>query len=164
MFLPAQRKRVGLDKGTWAEMMQAAYTKFHGKVSDLLKVPEQDSWLYDTTRYGKKMQGPSRMCDSLVCSLWKAGGLFGDLKDDIQCSEFTNWDAWGLQLFDPNWPEKRPDVCKQNDPENEFCQLSGEYTLHLRTPMYWWNERPLVAHMAENCPSKPPRYERPLTC
>ena len=31
------------------------------------------------------------VCDVLVCETWKAGGIFGDLADDIQCSELTNW-------------------------------------------------------------------------
>lgn len=164
MFLQAQRRRAGLDEGSWAQILQAGYENFNGDVTKVATQVEQDSWLYKTSRNGKKADGPARMCDALVCSLWKAGGLFGDLADKIQCTEFTNWDAWGLQLFDADWPAKRPDICKKADPDNEFCQLSGEYTLHLRTPMYTWNERPLVAHMAENCPSLAPKYIRPLDC
>merc|ERR1712070_1370213 len=149
---------------SWAEILQTAHAKFDGKVSDLPTSPEQDSWMYETTRYGKKAQGLARMCDALVCSMWKEGGLFGDLADKVQCTEFTNWDAWGLKFFDPDAKEKRSDACKAADPDNELCQLSGYYKMHLRTPMYWWNERPLVAHMAERCPSMAPHYVRPADC
>jgi hypothetical protein len=165
MFLPGLRRRVDLsDDHKWADILKEAYNKFNGDVSKLPESPEQDSWTYMTTRNGKKQEGPARMCDALVCSMWKAGGLFGDIADQVQCTEFTNWDAWGLKLFDPDAKSKRPDVCKAADPDNELCQLAGKYTMQLRTPMYWRNQRPLVAHMAEKCPSMPPKYERPADC
>jgi len=165
MFVPGLARRADVPQGaSWAEVLRAAYTKFDGHVSELPTAPEQDSWVYNTTRNGTKTTGPARMCDALVCSLWKAGGLFGDLADKVQCTEFTNWDAWGLTLFDKDPASKRPDVCKVADPDNELCQLSGKWSLKLRTPMYWFNERPLVAHMAERCPSMAPHYERPADC
>jgi len=175
MFVPGLRRRVGLSQGSsWAETLQAAYSKFGpDRVSDLPTSPEQDDWKYETTKSSDitdpkakwvKAQGPQRMCDAMVCSMWKVGGLFGDLADKVQCTEFTNWDAWGLKLFDPDAASKRPDVCKAADPDNELCQLSGKYQFKLRTPMYWWNERPLVAHMAERCPSMAPHYVRPADC
>ena len=39
------------------------------------------------------------MCDAWVCTLWKAGGLFGSLKDEVQCTESTNWDILTLPFF-----------------------------------------------------------------
>jgi hypothetical protein len=165
LFVPGLRRRVDLPPGSsWAEVLRAAHKKFDGKVADLPTSPEQDSWTYEVMRNGKKDEGPGRMCDALVCSLWKAGGLFGDLADKVQCTEFTNWDAWGLKLFDTNAASNRPEVCKIADPDNDLCQLSGKYSLKLRTPMYWYNERPLVAHMAERCPSMAPHYERSESC
>jgi len=165
IFLPGLRRRVDLpDNSSWAEVMQAAYEKFDGQVAKLPTLPEQDSWSYETTKYGKKAQGPARMCDALVCSLWKAGGLFGDIADDIQCTEFTNWDAWGLKFFDTDAKSKRPEACKIADPDNDLCQLSGKYSLRLKTPAFRYNERDPHPHMAENCPTKAPDYVRSETC
>eukprot|EP00441_Pelagodinium_beii_P037093 CAMPEP_0197640308 /NCGR_PEP_ID=MMETSP1338-20131121/14644_1 /TAXON_ID=43686 ORGANISM="Pelagodinium beii, Strain RCC1491" /NCGR_SAMPLE_ID=MMETSP1338 /ASSEMBLY_ACC=CAM_ASM_000754 /LENGTH=604 /DNA_ID=CAMNT_0043213145 /DNA_START=37 /DNA_END=1851 /DNA_ORIENTATION=- len=165
MFIAGQRRRVGLEGGNWPEVLQAAYEKFGTEhVQKMVTLPEQDSWTYNTTRWGKAAVGPARMCDALVCSLWKAGGLFGGLKDEVQCAEFTNWDAYGLKLFDADWPSKRPQVCKDNDPDNDHCQLSGRYSLKLKTPRYTWNERDLVPHLAERCPSLAPKYDRPADC
>lgn len=42
--------------------------------------PEMDGWEYT--------DGLSMVCDSLVCAVWKASGLFGDIADQIQC---TDW-------------------------------------------------------------------------
>merc|ERR1712070_610241 len=103
MFVPGLRRRVDVAEGAnWAEVLQSAHAKFDGKVSELPTSPEQDDWVYNTTRNGKKAEGPQRMCDALVCS-----------------------------------------ICKAADPDNELCQISGKYTMHLRTPMYWFNEREL---------------------
>ena len=35
--------------------------------------------------------GPSMVCDVFVCETYKAAGLFGSLRDSIQCTEFQNW-------------------------------------------------------------------------
>ena len=55
---------------------------------ELYTVPEQDSWMY-TFADGRK--GPSMVCDVFVVSMWKAGGIFGNLTDLIQASEFNNF-------------------------------------------------------------------------
>ena len=55
----------------------------------LFAMPEQDRWQYK--------DGYSMVCDVLVCETWKAGGLFGNLTDSIQCTEFTNWFVQNLQ-------------------------------------------------------------------
>lgn len=169
LFLPGLRRRVDLPKtATWGEVLHAAHTKFDGKVHELINVPERDEWKYDTTREvdGKvvDMEGPQRMCDALVCSMWKAGGLFEPYTNDVHCSEFTNWDAWGLKLFETDIKNKRPDVCKVADPDNDLCQLMGKYQLNLRTPMYAYNTRDVFPHIAEKCPSMAPDYDRPAQC
>eukprot|EP01147_Barroeca_monosierra_P011099 gene11099-3165_t len=118
--------------------------------TDLFSMPEQDKWQYK--------DGYSLVCDVLVCETWKAGYLFGDLADDIQCTEFTNWDAYTLEIFDAS---TRPAACKQADPNLPFCQILGKYQMDLPS----FNSRPLLAHMAERCPrGTPPNWDKPVGC
>jgi hypothetical protein len=46
-------------------------------------LPHQDAW-----RYSGNL---SMVCDVLVCEVYKAAGVFGNLTDTFQCTEFTNW-------------------------------------------------------------------------
>jgi len=47
-----------------------------------------------------------------------------------------------------------------NMPDSQFCQLMGNY----RMTMPGYNSKATFAHMAENCPSKNPYYEKPADC
>ena len=126
----------------------------------LFALPEQDHWKY--------AKGYSMVCDVLVCETWKAGGIFGNLTDQIQCTEFTNFDAYSLNIFDTNY--KRPVECEIADPDSQyavmvlpysksltfyrFCQIMGPYRMSL--PFY--NTRPMLPDMADNwyaCHGKP---------
>eukprot|EP00755_Sulcionema_specki_P020670 Sspe_Gene.12679::Locus_4333_Transcript_1_1_Confidence_1.000_Length_2083::g.12679::m.12679 len=90
------------------------------------------------------------VCCVFVCNMWKAGGLFGDLASEINCGEQTNLDDYSLNIFNKTlMGDGRPEVCKKADPSNPLCQLVGPYTLNLNH----YNEEPIYAHMAENCPS-----------
>eukprot|EP01102_Stenamoeba_stenopodia_P022692 TRINITY_DN9549_c0_g1_i4.p1 TRINITY_DN9549_c0_g1~~TRINITY_DN9549_c0_g1_i4.p1 ORF type:complete len:568 (+),score=96.16 TRINITY_DN9549_c0_g1_i4:72-1775(+) len=133
-----------------ADAVYVANTHFNMSWSDLLNVPEQDEWYYS--------DGYSMVCDVFVCSVWKHAGLFGDLTDQIQCTEFTNWDAYSLNIFDSNYV--RPSQCVTADPDSQFCQLLGKYRMSL--PGY--NSKMFYANMAEKCPSEPPSYVRPSNC
>jgi hypothetical protein len=57
---------------------------------------EQDSWVYNTTRNGKPYTGPSMVCCVFVCNMWKAGGLFEEIKNEVNCAELTNSDVRGV--------------------------------------------------------------------
>ena len=127
-------------------------------LEELPTVVEQDDWIYNTTRYGKPVKGRSMVCCVFVCAMWKAAGIFEEVGDAVNCAEFVNEDVYQLNVFDD--PANRPEACKQADPDNQVCQLMGEMTLNLN--MY--NSRPMLAHMAEHCPSLAPDYERPAGC
>lgn len=119
---------------------------------------EWDSYVYNTTRYGKPVKGPSMVCCVFVCNMWKAGGLFADLDDEVQCAEQTNLDDYHLNMLNPT--PQRPADCIAADPTNPLCQLTGDYTLVLNdyatiTP---------YANMSESCASLPPKYYRAPGC
>jgi len=119
---------------------------------DLLTMPEQDGWYYTNP------DGLSMVCDVFVCSMWKAGGLFGDLADSIQCTELTPWDVYSLKFFDGNFT--LPKECAKADPKLPYCQLNGRYELIL----YDYNTKEPYPNMAQNCPGVPPQYIRPANC
>eukprot|EP01123_Difflugia_compressa_P003829 TRINITY_DN15136_c0_g1_i1.p1 TRINITY_DN15136_c0_g1~~TRINITY_DN15136_c0_g1_i1.p1 ORF type:complete len:532 (-),score=102.84 TRINITY_DN15136_c0_g1_i1:26-1621(-) len=122
----------------------------------LMTLPEEDSWVYQNTAGTRA--GPSMVCDVLVMSMWKAGGIFGNLTDLIEATEFTNWDAYTLNIFDANY--KRPAACVEADPDSQFCQLLGKYRMAL--PGY--NTFTPFPHMRQTCPSLPPNYIKPTNC
>jgi hypothetical protein len=61
-------------------------------------IVEQDSWVYNTTRYGEPAEGAAMVCCVFVCSMWKHAGIFGDM--DFNCAEMTNIDDYSLDIFD----------------------------------------------------------------
>ena len=90
---PGMAKRLSVsDELRTAELYQLAAEKGLSSL-DLIRMPEQDSWRYNTTRNGEPYEGQDMVCDVFVCNMWKAGGLFGDVADAINCGEMTNWDV-----------------------------------------------------------------------
>ena len=64
-------------------------------------------------------------------------------------------DVYALNVFDGDrLGSKRPQACIDADPDNEVCQLLGDYQLTLNDV----NTKPIHAHMAEQCPSLAPSY------
>lgn len=49
--------------------------------AQLLTIPEQDDWTY--------VDGKSASCVAFILEMYKAAGLFGDLANYIQVTEFT---------------------------------------------------------------------------
>jgi hypothetical protein len=123
--------------------------------TDLVTMPEQDSWIFKDSN---GVSGPSMVCDVFVMRMWKAAGIFGDLTNQIQGTEFTNWDAYSLNIFNAKF--KRPPQCVTADPDSQFCQLLGKYRMAL--PDY--NSVIPYAHMRERCPSEAPNYIKPVGC
>lgn len=122
---------------------------------ELLAMPEQDNWVYS--------DGPARVCDSYACAIYKAGGLFGDLADQIQCVEFQNRDVYSLDFYDiatSAETDTRPDACKEADPSLPYCMLLGTRQILLNGV----NTITPYAHMNEKCASVPPKYERADGC
>jgi len=110
---------------------------------DLIAVVEQDTWLYNTTRYDEPATGRVMVCCVFVCSTWKAAGLFGTLADSINCGEMTNWDDYALDIH-----------------ADTYEQIVGSYSLDFNN----FKVREPFAHMAEKCPSLAPDYVRTPGC
>jgi len=122
----------------------------------LITMTEEDEWIFEDN---DGVKGPSMVCDVFVTRMWKAAGVIRpDLVNQIQAAEFTNWDAYSLNIFNSNY--KRPSQCVQADPNSQFCQLLGKYRMSL--PGY--NTVTPYAHMRENCPSIAPLYLKPPGC
>ena len=61
-------------------------------VTDVMTIPEKDTWLYNTTLYDEPAVGKAMVCCVFVCNMWKEAGVFGSMSSDINCGEQTNWD------------------------------------------------------------------------
>lgn len=72
--------------------------------------------------------------------------------------EFTPRDIMELKIYDDKY--QLPEVCKMNDPDLPYCQLSGIYKI---MPTYYNIIEP-YDHMNEHCPTKAPFYRRPDGC
>lgn len=146
MWIEAFNFRLDTNLNSTADIYQAAAQKGLN-FTDLITIPELDSWMYST--------GKSMVCDVFVCNMWRAGGIVGD---DFQCAELTPRDVYSMNVFDTS--SVRPSQCVQADPDLPFCQLGGDYRLEL--PGY--NTIEPFANMGNNCPGLPPKYERPVGC
>jgi hypothetical protein len=147
-----------------ADVLYAAWNASGLVNGDIIAIPEQDSWLYDTTRYGLATVGPSQVCSTYGCNVLKHAGVFAGtpLEGTIQCGEQAPWNMLALQLFDAaKLGNNRPAICQLRDPANPYCQLTGHTTF---TPDLTPNEKPLTAHTGETCPSINPAYNRSETC
>ena len=132
------------------------------RFSDIWTIPEQDDWMYNTTRYGVQTVGKSQVCNVFVCNMWKSGGVYSPINNDFQCGEQTLWGLFSLNIFDTNrMGSNRPQVCQTADPNNELCQLMGNMTFHLKP---YFNTRTMYKNMGNACPSKAPDYVRPHGC
>jgi len=109
-------------------------------------------------QFSNGKSGPAMVCDVFVLEMYKASGIFGNLTNQIQGSEFTNWDVYSLNIFDSHY--QRPPQCVTADPSLPYCQLMGDYRLTL--PGY--NTVKPYPHMREHCPSLPPLYKKPPGC
>lgn len=135
LWLQAFNKRLGTVNMTTAQVyMQLAAKGL--SFTDLTMIPEQDNWMYT--------DGYSRMCDAWACTLLKSAGVFGEMGDQFQCTESTNWDVSALDLYS----------FKQ--------QITGAYTMDIKGfDTKSWAPYP---HYAEGCASRAPYYNKTRDC
>jgi hypothetical protein len=123
-------------------------------MSEIMAITEQDGWKYE----GQYHDGESYVCSSYVAALWKAAGLFGD--DEINAVEWSPKDVYQVKFFDSDNKNKRPQACKDADPDGEFCQLLGKY----RMQFPGFNTLDPYPHMNDHCQSVAPDFYRPDYC
>ena len=128
-----------------AEAARQGYT-----FEQVVAMPEGDDWEYSN--------GKNYVCACFVARFYKAGGLFDGF--DILANEFTPKDVVQLDFWDKDYKEKRPQACKDVDPELPYCQIMGKF----KVPIPGYSTIPLYDHMNEKCPSLGPDFYRPSDC
>lgn len=119
---------------------------------ELLAIPEQDEWEYS--------DGKSTTCVAFILGMYKDAGVFGDIGQDIQVTEFTIRDAYMLKIFEDD-ASRLPSWCNNPlDTALPYCQILGGYVMELPD----FNTIVPYPHMDETCPSIPPTYDRPTYC
>lgn len=127
---------------------------------DLHNEVEMDSFIYNTTRNGDLYSSDISLCHIFVCKVFKAAGIFGNLKDDFQCGDLSVNDMYRLNIYEKT--DIRPESCKKADPENPLCQVLGKYTLRLDNQPGQgsrFNYANLYKDFGSNCSSLAPEYE-----
>ena len=142
MWNGAINQRLGTYGLRTAELYKKANEQSYNSSVDVFNIVENDNWIYNTTKYGIPAQGKSMVCCVFVCNIWKASGIFGELTNDINCAEQTNWDDYVLTILDP------------------YKQIIGTYSLYLNN----YATKNMYYHQAEHCPTIPPNYEKPNNC
>lgn len=62
-----------------------------------MALTEEDGWKYE----GFYHDGESMVCSSFVAAIWKAAGLFGDVK--INAVEWLPKDVYQVNFFNKTW-------------------------------------------------------------
>lgn len=162
------RQGLGHRVGTWPapnpviHSIHVGATQLNISFRELYTLPEQDAWMYNTTRDGVPTFDRSMVCCVFVCAMWKAAGVFSEIGNQLQCGEQTLWDIYSMAIFDAaKFNTGRPQVCQEADPTNMLCQLMGNITLHLVPDV---NTRTLYPNMGQTCTSQGPQYIRAPGC
>lgn len=114
-------------------------------LQELMAVPEQDEWIYDTPKEYTSAE--------LIIEAYKVLGLFDG--HSVNSAEFTVRDVYQLAIFDFGYD--KPEDCKEADHHLPYCQLFGDYRMFL--PGY--NTWPIYDHMNESCPNPFENPSRP---
>ncbi len=141
----ALSKRIGKNNLSLIEIINnTIYRK--QSIYDLMALPEHDDWEYS--------DGYSYVCNTFVLRLFKEAGIFEEINNLVNITEFTPKDTYELQIFDSSWA---PEICKNS---GNICQIMGNYELLLPN----FNTIPMYNYMNQYCPSVPPNYFRPNCC
>ena len=145
-------KRINLNRLTY-EPLELNYSeiveetiKRNISIYNLYTIPENDNWVYST--------GKSLVCDSLVLSLYKSAGIFNEIDNNLQATEFTPRDSYEVKIFNDNW---KPKKCIN---KGIYCQIMGKYEMEL----FDINSIDMYKNMNEKCETKPPNYIRNKNC
>jgi hypothetical protein len=160
VFTDAMNKRLGANCSSVKCLFEMAYAKGYASLAPVYIEPEQDKWRY--------RDGPSMVCDVFLLETYKAAGVFGELADKIQATEFTPRDLYTLKVFEANsrdtvfgrWCNATVEPASQQPRDENICQIMGPYVAQLPG----FNTIKPYAHMCERCPTLPPDYKRKAGC
>ena len=145
----AMGMRLGLEKPKIANVVKECVKR--GKTfEEVMMIPERDDWNY--------FDGENWVCSTFVVGIYKEAGIFEGL--DIQAHEFTPKDIYMMGIYDKEFKEKRPEICKEADPDLDYCMILGKFRINAKG----YNSVPLYDRMNENCPAQAPIYDRPMGC
>lgn len=151
------RAATGVLNMSIANVLHLAGTQRSLSAKQLMTIPENDTWLYNSTKRGVpgRQLLPSEVCSSFACSTLRAGGVFEpSIGSNITCTEIDVWDIFAMKMFDTSrMGPNRPAPCVAADPNNNLCQLSGTWTFALVEDA---NTRPLQPQMSLHCASQNP--------
>jgi hypothetical protein len=148
MFGEGLNKRLGTNGLSVTEAVLHAAEKGIS-IGSLFAIPELE-WEYS--------DGKNYVCSCFTAALYKASGLFGDL--DINPFEVSPRDIYQLAIYDKEYKHKRPEICKEADPDLDYCQIMGRYKIILDNH----SSIELYDGMNEKCPSTSPLYIRTEGC
>ena len=85
VFKPAIMQRAGVDFDLpIVEAYYKAQTDDGIDPGDVHLIPEEDNWLYPTTKYGEPYDSDVSICNVFTCKVLRAAGIFGDIGDEIE--------------------------------------------------------------------------------
>ena len=145
----ALNMRVGTKNKQIHEVAYEA-AKRNQTIEELLAMPEIEGWEYS--------DGKNYVCSCFVIAFYKHGDMFEGM--EINPTEFTPKDVYQLAIFDKDYKNRRPQICQEADPDLEYCQIMGKYSIE--NPGY--STIKPYPRMNERCPSKAPEFIRPDGC
>jgi hypothetical protein len=121
------------------EAFYAADTDHGWSASDLLAIPEEDTWMYYSFRNGEVFNGTVYSSSAYVCSVLRAAGVFNNtgpngLAPTFFCAESTPLEIVELGIYNAS----------------AITQVLGAYSF---VPGPSMNTRPPYASMWNSCPS-----------
>lgn len=119
------------------------------KLEDIMAMPELDDYQYPN--------GEQWICSSIIIKIYQVAGV---LIDKLNSKEFTPKDIFQMNIFDRDFKNTRPQVCKDADPNLEYCVIHGKY----RIPAANFSRIDVYPYMNERCAMVPPQYLREDGC
>lgn len=71
---------------------------------ELFTIPEDDNFIYKTTRFGKPEETPVMICHEFVCQALRAGNVFSKFGNpEFNCNESSLFDIYKLSIFEKDF-------------------------------------------------------------
>lgn len=111
VFKPAMMVRAGVPFDE--PLIEAYFAADQSGLSEprnLHNVPEDNDYIYNTTKDGEPIMSRVAICNVFTCNVWKAGGLLSPHFDDINCGELRVGDNYRLKVYDEDFQRPQVDI------------------------------------------------------